>query len=73
MDTATRVAGLPSHNICVALGPRYAAIRVHEDNQAMLRVVETGRNPTMRYLHRAHWVPVVWIHEIFMGNNVESL
>ena len=42
-------------------------IVVHEDNQAMLRVVETGKNPTMRYLHRAHRVSVSWLHECFKG------
>ena len=34
-----------------------------EDNQAMMRVVETGRNPTMRYLDRVHRVSVANIHE----------
>jgi len=34
-----------------------------EDNQAMMRVVETGRNPTMRYLDRVHRVNVANIHE----------
>ena len=36
---------------------------VHEDNSAMIRVVESGRNPTMRYLHRTHRVSVAWLHE----------
>ena len=31
----------------------------------MIRCVETGRNPTMRYLHRTHRVSVAWIHECF--------
>ena len=33
----------------------------------MLRVVETGKNPTMRYLHRTHRVNVAWLHERFQG------
>eukprot|EP00972_Heterocapsa_arctica_P028693 4221437-Heterocapsa_arctica.AAC.1 len=28
----------------------------------MIRVVETGRNPTMRYLQRTHGVSVAWLH-----------
>ena len=29
----------------------------------MIRVLETGRNPTMRYLHRTHRVSVSRLHE----------
>ena len=42
-------------------------IVVHDDNPAMRRVVETGKNPTMRYLHRTHRVSVSWLHECFKG------
>eukprot|EP00974_Lingulodinium_polyedra_P121211 11178263-Lingulodinium_polyedra.AAC.1 len=31
----------------------------------MMRCVETGRNPTMRYIHRAFRVSVVWLHGRF--------
>ena len=31
----------------------------------MIRVAETGRNPTMRYLARTHRVSVAWLHETF--------
>eukprot|EP00972_Heterocapsa_arctica_P019559 2886568-Heterocapsa_arctica.AAC.1 len=31
----------------------------------MIRVVETGRNPTMRYLLRTHGVSAAWLHETF--------
>ena len=39
----------------------------HEDNQAMVSVIETGRNPTMRHLQRAHRVSVAWFYEIFQS------
>eukprot|EP00972_Heterocapsa_arctica_P008316 1215472-Heterocapsa_arctica.AAC.1 len=29
----------------------------------MIRVVETGRNPTMRYIQRTRGVSVAWLHE----------
>jgi hypothetical protein len=35
----------------------------HEDNQAMIRVVQTGRNPTMRHLDRVHRVSIATLHE----------
>ncbi len=31
----------------------------------MIRVVETGKNPTMRYLSRTHRIAVSWLHEVF--------
>ena len=31
----------------------------------MIRVCETGRNPTMRHLGRTHRVSVSWLHERF--------
>jgi hypothetical protein len=35
----------------------------HEDNQAMIRVVESGKNPSMKHLSRTHRVSVAWMHE----------
>ena len=36
----------------------------------MIRVAETGRNPTMRYLARTHRVSVAWLHETFSQQNI---
>ena len=44
---------------------------MHEDNQAMMRVVETGKNPTMRYLGRTHGVSIAWLHETFKGEYLD--
>ena len=60
---ALRMVGLPALQLWHTLLPHTPTILVHEDNQAMLRVVETGKNPTMRYLHRTHRVSVSWLHE----------
>ena len=35
----------------------------HEDSQAMIQVIKTGRNPTMRRLHRVHRISVAWLRE----------
>ena len=43
---------------------------LHEDNQAMLRILETGRNPTMRYLSRTHRVAVAWLHEVCQSERI---
>ncbi len=34
----------------------------------MIQVITTGRNPSMRYLHRTHRVSVSWLHEVFKGD-----
>ena len=39
----------------------------HDDSQAMIRVIETGRNPTMRYLRRTHRISIATLHEIIAG------
>ena len=40
---------------------------VHDDNQGMIRVMQTGRNPTMPYLGRTHRISVAWLHEVFQN------
>eukprot|EP00974_Lingulodinium_polyedra_P093535 9062728-Lingulodinium_polyedra.AAC.1 len=40
----------------------------HEDNDAMIRVIKTGRNPTMRYLHRARRNSIAVLHDILNGH-----
>ena len=53
------------------LPPGYDAI-FHEDNQAMIRVIETGRNPTMRYLHRTHRISIATLHDIITGQVTDA-
>eukprot|EP00969_Alexandrium_andersonii_P255119 11277818-Alexandrium_andersonii.AAC.1 len=63
MDYAMRQEGLPSHSLWdCPMGESHTRY-VHEDNRAMLAVMRSGRNPTMRYLHRTHRVSVQWLHE----------
>ena len=37
----------------------------------MIRVTETGRNPTTRYLSRTHRVSVAWLHETFSHQDID--
>eukprot|EP00972_Heterocapsa_arctica_P003914 582821-Heterocapsa_arctica.AAC.1 len=37
----------------------------------MIRVVETGRNPTMRYLQRTRGVSFAWLHETFKHKELD--
>ena len=59
-----RTDGLPSLSLWRALFPHQPPLLFHEDNQAMTRVVTTGKHPTMRYLARTHLVSVAWLHEV---------
>ena len=71
MDAAIRKMGIPSlilwnkvlrRKDCIEEGSRVIA---HEDNSAMIKVCEHGRNPTMRHLGRTHGISVALLHELF--------
>eukprot|EP00974_Lingulodinium_polyedra_P050671 4872945-Lingulodinium_polyedra.AAC.1 len=34
----------------------------------MIRAIKTGRDPTMRYLHRAHRISIAVFYEILTGH-----
>ena len=72
-DAALRTIGLPSIDLWDVLAARPVTPFVHEDNQAMIRVCETGRNPTMRHLGRTHRVSVDWLHEQFSSDQISLL
>ena len=40
---------------------RECTLKFREDNEAMICVCETDKNPTMRHLGRAHGVSVAWL------------
>ena len=63
MDFALRHHGLPTMTLWETLLERSVQLAVHEDNQAMIRIMETGRNPTMRHLNRVHRVSVASLHQ----------
>ena len=58
---------VPALDMCdKLLPPNYPAV-FHEDNQAMIRNIRSGRNPTMRYLHSTHRLSVAVLHAIITG------
>ena len=66
-DFGSRLSGLPALDLWHVLLPHKPPLVFHEDSQAMIHVINTGRNPTMRYLMRTHRVSVSWLHERFKG------
>ena len=62
---ALKTVGLPALAMWEAVLPGPVTLTVHEDNQAMIRVCHTGKNPTMRYLGRVHRISIQWLYERF--------
>ena len=52
-------------DICDLILPKQYKAYFHEDNTALIRVIRTGRNPTMRHLLRTHRVNIASLHEEF--------
>ena len=59
-----RTVGLPYRTLWHTFMRHRPPLVVAEDNQAMIRVVQTGRNPTMRYLGRTRRISVAWLHTL---------
>ena len=70
-DLSLRQCGLPCFALWHTLLPHKPKLIFHGDNQTMIRVTETGRNPTMRYLPRTHGVSVARLHETFSHQNID--
>ena len=64
MDSAIRSIGLPAMDVWDIVLPGTKLV-VREDNDVSVRIVQTGRNPTMRHLNRSHGVSIASIHELW--------
>ena len=71
MAYALRNMGLPGLLLWAALLPHVPRLLCHEDNQPMIRVIQTGKNPTMRYLMRTHRISVAWLYERFQQGDLK--
>ncbi len=69
-DFALRTARLPCLQLWETLFERMVGLDFHEDNQAMIRACQTGRNPTMRHIGRTHRVSVAWMHKRFTTRGI---
>ena len=66
-----RNLGLPATELWSVLLDRKVLVNIFEDNQAVLQIVRTGKNMTMRHFERTHRVPVAWLHELYHENKDE--
>ena len=73
-DFGLRTIGLPATLLWSTLLGHYGnqvMLHVREDNEAMIKVLTSGRNPTMRYLSRTHGININWLHEVSSGQFVK--
>ena len=67
---ALRSEGIPCLLLWDVLLQRHVILSFHEDNQAMIRVMTSGRNPTMRTIGRTHGISVMQMYETFKGDDM---
>jgi hypothetical protein len=65
-----KAIGIPSKSLWGVLLRQDVPLYFHEDNQAMIQIVKTGKNPTMRHLGRVHRIAVAWLHERWLAGDV---
>ena len=68
-DVTLRTMGLPALSIWETLTGKSPKLVFHDDNQGMIGVVRSGKNPTMRHLERIHGISITSMHEHFKRCN----
>lgn len=63
-----RNVAIPAIDLWEIMLQRYLVVNVFEDNQAVIQIIRSGRNTTMRHFERTHRVPVAWLNEIYSRN-----
>ena len=71
-DVTLRTMGLPALSIWETLTESSPKLLFHDDNQGMIGVVRSGRNPTMRHLERTHGISITSLHEHFSKDSLCS-
>ena len=69
-DFAMTRLGLPAITLWRQLGGTNPNFVFYDDNQTMIGVVRTGKNPTMRHLERTYGICIGWMHAIFQEGYV---
>ena len=69
-DLGIRTEGLPALCLWEVLLDRTVLCVLCEDNEAGIRILETGRNPTIRHLGRVHKVGIAFLHECYERGDV---
>ena len=62
-DFAIRTECLPAVQLWDNVLGREAHLDFEEDNQAAIRIMESGRSNSIRHMARTHRVDLAWLHE----------
>ena len=68
-DVTLRAMGLPALSNWETMTGKSPKLLFHDDNQGMIGVVRSGKNPTMRHLERTHGISITSMHEHFKDSN----
>ena len=66
-DLAIRTEGLPALQLWDMVLERPMKLVFQEDNQAIIQILKTQNNPTLRHLNRTHRVNISWLCEVFQN------
>jgi hypothetical protein len=64
-DYATCQEGMPTLTLLATILGREVTLSMMGDNEAMIKIFYSGKNPTMRYLNRPREVAISWLMEVF--------
>ena len=64
-DVTLRTTGLPSLSLWSVIAGSLPRLLFHDDNQGMIGVVRSGRNPTMRHLERTRGISIMSLRKHF--------
>jgi hypothetical protein len=64
-DYAMRQEGMPTLALLSTILGREVTLSMMEDNEAMIEICYSGKNPTMRFLNRNHKVGISRLMEVF--------
>jgi hypothetical protein len=65
-----RAEGMPALSLISTILERPVKLRMMEDNEAMIKICQSGKNPTMRYLNQTRKVGVSWLMEVFQIDGI---
>ena len=63
-NEGVRAVGIPALDLWEHILQRTPELRVYEDNQATLRILQTGKFPKLQHIGRTHGVSVSWLHDV---------
>ena len=62
-DLGLRTMGLPALTLWEVLLGRPPKLDLYQGTQATMRILQTGKAPTLRHIKRTHQVSIAWLHE----------